>query len=138
MYIKLYTVSWAFVVHMNFRAGSPFRSQFVLYLALWTGLAGATRLTRSDFMLHIGWIYFYQRGRFAWYWRVTWNYANNPFKPYFFTTLTCPQISLYRESRTTILNKNYFSFSVKLIYEQVYIFIQYKNMESNIRQKLTS
>ena len=30
-----------------------FRSQFVLYLALWTGLAGATRLTRSDFMLHI-------------------------------------------------------------------------------------
>ena len=30
------------------------------------GLAGATRLTRSDFMLHAGWIYFYQRGRFAW------------------------------------------------------------------------
>ena len=27
---------------------------FVLYLALWTGLAGATWLTRSDFMLHIG------------------------------------------------------------------------------------
>ena len=40
-------------------SGQPFRSQFVLCLALWTGLAGATRLTRSDFMLHIGSIYFY-------------------------------------------------------------------------------
>ena len=39
--------------------GQPFRSQFVLYLALWTGLTGATRLTRSDFMLHLGWIHFY-------------------------------------------------------------------------------
>ena len=29
-----------------------FRSQFALYLALWSGLAGATRLTRSDFMLY--------------------------------------------------------------------------------------
>ena len=28
----------------------------------WKGLAGATRLMRSDFMLHIGW-----RGRFAWH-----------------------------------------------------------------------
>ena len=56
--------TWAAVVHLNFRAGSTFPS-FVFYLALWTGLAGATRLTRSDFMLHIGWIYFYQRGRFA-------------------------------------------------------------------------
>ena len=36
------------------KPGQPFRSQFVLYLALWTGLAGETRLTRSDFMLHIG------------------------------------------------------------------------------------
>ena len=32
--------------------GQPFRSQFVLNLDLWTGLAGATRLTRSDVMLH--------------------------------------------------------------------------------------
>ena len=50
-------------MHLNFRAGY----QFVLYLALWIGLAaaGATRLTRSDFMLRIGCIYFYQRGRFA-------------------------------------------------------------------------
>ena len=39
--------------------GQPFQSQFVLYLALWAGLVFATRLTRSDFMLHIGWIYFY-------------------------------------------------------------------------------
>ena len=29
------------------KPGQPFRSQFVLYLALCTGLAGATRLTRS-------------------------------------------------------------------------------------------
>ena len=48
------------------KLGQPFRSQFVLYLGLWTGLAGATRLTRSDFKLHIGWIYFYLRGRGAW------------------------------------------------------------------------
>ena len=48
-------ISRAAVVHLNFRAGStPFWSQFVLYLALWTGLAGATRLTLSDIMLHIG------------------------------------------------------------------------------------
>ena len=38
--------------------GQPFRSQFVLH-GHWvnsadTGLAGATRLARSDFMLHIG------------------------------------------------------------------------------------
>ena len=46
-------------VHLDFRAGSTFRSQYVLYLAQWTGLAGATRLRRSDLMLHIGWIYFY-------------------------------------------------------------------------------
>ena len=46
--------------HLNFRAGSTFPVPVVL--ALWTGLAGKTRLTRSDFMLHIGWIYFYQRG----------------------------------------------------------------------------
>ena len=58
--------SRAAVVHLNFRAGSTFPVQFVLHLALWTGLAGATRLTRSDFMLHKGWISFYQRGRFAW------------------------------------------------------------------------
>ena len=51
----------AAVVHLNFR---PFRFKFVLYKALWTELAGATRLTRSDFMLHI-WIYFYWRGRGA-------------------------------------------------------------------------
>ena len=40
-------------------SSQPFRSQFLLYLALWTGLAGETRLTRSHFMPHIGWIYFY-------------------------------------------------------------------------------
>ena len=34
--------------------GQPFRSQFALYLALWTGLAGATRLTRLDVMLGRG------------------------------------------------------------------------------------
>ena len=44
--------------------GQTFRSQFVLYLTLWTGLAGATRLTQSGFMLYIGWIYFYQRGKY--------------------------------------------------------------------------
>ena len=32
-----------------------------------TWLVGATRLTRSDLMLHIGWIYFYWRGRGAWH-----------------------------------------------------------------------
>ena len=46
--------------------GQLFRSQFVLHLTLWTGLAGATRLTRSVCMIHMDWIYFYQRGRFAW------------------------------------------------------------------------
>ena len=34
--------------------GQPFQSQFLLYLALWTGLAGAKRFSRSDFMLHKG------------------------------------------------------------------------------------
>ena len=43
--------------------GQPFRSQFVLHLALWAGLACATKLTRSDIMLNIGWIHFYYRGR---------------------------------------------------------------------------
>ena len=33
--------------------GQSFRSQFVPYLAQWTGLTGTTRLTRSDFILHI-------------------------------------------------------------------------------------
>ena len=47
-------LSWAAVAHLNFRAGQPFRSQFALYLPLLTGLAGATRLMRSGFMLHIG------------------------------------------------------------------------------------
>ena len=46
--------------------GQLFRSQFALHLTLWTGLAGATRLTRSVCMIHMDWIYFYQRGRFAW------------------------------------------------------------------------
>ena len=45
---SLFTSSFHFpraaVVHL----GQPFRSQLVLYLALWTRLAGATRLTRSD------------------------------------------------------------------------------------------
>ena len=48
------------------KQGQPFRFQFLLYLTLWTGLASATRLTRSGFMPHIGWIYFYRRGRGAW------------------------------------------------------------------------
>ena len=43
-----HVVARATVVHLNFR------SQFVLYLALWIGLAGATRLTRIDIMLLIG------------------------------------------------------------------------------------
>ena len=34
--------------------GQPFRSQFVLYLALWAGLAGATELTPSEFITHLG------------------------------------------------------------------------------------
>ena len=38
---------------LNFRAGSTFPVP-VCTLALWTGLAGETRLTRPDFMLHIG------------------------------------------------------------------------------------
>ena len=44
----------AAVVHLNFQAGSTFPVPVYTYLALWTGLAGATRLTRSDFMLYIG------------------------------------------------------------------------------------
>ena len=40
--------------------------QFVLYLALWTWIAVVPRLTRSDFILHIGRIYFYERDRGAW------------------------------------------------------------------------
>ena len=57
---KIYIVknSRAAVVHLNFRAGSTFPVP-----ALWTGEAGAIRLTRSDLMLHIGSIYFYSRGR---------------------------------------------------------------------------
>jgi len=47
----------AAVVHLNFRAGSTFPLPVCTVPALWTGQA--TRLTRSDFMLHIGWIYFY-------------------------------------------------------------------------------
>ena len=34
------------------KPGQPFRSQFLLYLALWTGLAGATRLTRPESRLY--------------------------------------------------------------------------------------
>ena len=67
LWIKHCHGAWASVVNLNFRSpGQPFRSQFVLYLALWTGLACATRLSRSTFMLHIDWIYFYYRGRFSW------------------------------------------------------------------------
>ena len=43
---KVYSAPRAAVVHLNFRAESTFP---VLHLALWAGLAGATRLTRSDF-----------------------------------------------------------------------------------------
>ena len=45
----------AVTVHLNFRAGSTFPAGPSLHCtySLWTGLAGATRLTRSDFMLHI-------------------------------------------------------------------------------------
>ena len=42
------TETRAAVVHLNFRAGSTFP-----VLALRTGLAGATRFTRSDFILSI-------------------------------------------------------------------------------------
>ena len=47
------------IVHFNFRAGSTFPVPVCTVPHLhWvnksTGLAGATRLTRSDFMLHIG------------------------------------------------------------------------------------
>jgi len=45
----------AAVVHLNFRAGSTFPVPvFTVPIALWKGLAGATRLTWSDFMRHIG------------------------------------------------------------------------------------
>ena len=40
-------------------------------LAPWKGLAGAKRLTRSDFILNVGSIYFYQRGRGAWTWYIS-------------------------------------------------------------------
>ena len=43
----------AAVVHLISEPGQPFPSQFVLYLAVITGLAGATRLRRSDFVLYI-------------------------------------------------------------------------------------
>ena len=43
---KVYSAPREAVVHLNFRAGSTFP---VLHLALWAGLAGATRLTWSDF-----------------------------------------------------------------------------------------
>ena len=42
-------MSWAAVVHLNLRAGSTFPGP-----GHSIGLAGAPRLTRSDFMLHIG------------------------------------------------------------------------------------
>ena len=61
--IKLYNIKVKIWIS---EPGQPFRSLFVLYLDLWTGLADATRLMRSDFMLQIGWIYFYQRGTGAW------------------------------------------------------------------------
>jgi len=44
----------AAVVHLNFRAGPTFPVPVCTVPSLWTGLAGATRLMRSDFMFHIG------------------------------------------------------------------------------------
>ena len=53
--IKALTDPRAAVVHLNFRAGSTFPVPvFTVPIALWKGLAGATRLTWSDFMRHIG------------------------------------------------------------------------------------
>ena len=49
--LKLY--SRAAVVHLNFRAGSTFPVPVcTVPSSMGTELAGATRLTRSDFMLH--------------------------------------------------------------------------------------
>ena len=49
----------AAVIRLNFQAGSTFPVPVcTVPTALWTGLASA-RLSRSDFMLHKGWIYFY-------------------------------------------------------------------------------
>ena len=51
-------ITQAAVVHLNFRAGSTFPvsvctvSPGLIKQTLNIGLAGATRLTRSDFMLH--------------------------------------------------------------------------------------
>ena len=42
------------LVHLNFRAGSTFPVPVCPLPSLWAGLAGARRLTRSEFMLHIG------------------------------------------------------------------------------------
>ena len=56
----VFHVPRAAVVHLNFRAGSAFPVPVcTVPSSRWTRLAGATRLTRSDFMLHIGRIYFY-------------------------------------------------------------------------------
>ena len=50
----------AAVVHLNFRGGSAFPVPVCTVPSpLDTSLAGATRLTRSDFKLQIGRIYFY-------------------------------------------------------------------------------
>ena len=55
----------AAIVHLNFWAGATFPVPVCTVPCSMDGLAGAKRLTRSDFMLYIGWIYFYWRGRGA-------------------------------------------------------------------------
>ena len=55
-------ISSNYLTHLNFRAGSTLPIPVCTVPSSWTGLAGATRLTGSDFMLHIRWIYFYLRG----------------------------------------------------------------------------
>ena len=56
--------TWVAVVHLNFRSGSTFPVQVSTaphghWVNKEHNQAGAPRLTRSDFMLHIGYIYFY-------------------------------------------------------------------------------
>ena len=53
----------AAAVHLNLRAGSTFPVPVcTVSPILWVKKADNQSRTRSDFMLHIGGIYFYQRG----------------------------------------------------------------------------
>ena len=59
--VPILSITWAAEL------GQSFRTQFVLYLALQGRTSRCNNwLTRSDFMLFKGWIYFYYRGRGAW------------------------------------------------------------------------